>query len=146
MTVNKKIALLLVKAQAASMAGKHQLWKSDFCLDRNVRRERKTGYKYKENNILDALYIMTHSKNIFRFSVIQTEDQNWHWSVLVYIFFSIDRGTKKHYQMSFHTPYGKASNELISYSSKGCKTHWDRKSSLITAEKLYEMIENGYFD
>ena len=143
MTVNKKIALLLIKAQAASMAGKCQLWKASFCLDRMVRYERKTGYRYKEKNILDALYLITHSKNIFKFSVIQTEDQNGYWSVLIYIFFSIEG---KHFQMSFHTPYGKASNELISYSSKGCKTHWDKKSSLITAEKLYEMIESGYFD
>lgn len=147
MNVNKKIAMLLVKTQAASMAGKFQLWKANFALDRMVRHERKTKYKYKERDLLDALYLITHTKNSFRFSVIQTEDQNGYWSVLAYIFFTVKRnGIKKHYQMSFHTPYGKASNMLIDYSGKGCKTHWDKKSSLITAEKLYEMIESGYFD
>lgn len=132
--IEKMIALELIKAQAASDAGKG--------IDRieypHLRRYKYLGYGYKTIAIRRAIDLINSSPDtIFRYWVTRDEDQNGYDSLISYFSFKYE---KKRYQISFHTPLSQAES-LMPFVGKGMKMHWNRKGSFYTAQVLCEMIQ-----
>ena len=124
----------ICKAQIASDAGKGIYELS--C--KNDKHAINTAYLSKENYILQALGVLTKSKNTnINYWCEETGDQNGYPSIIVYFDIKINNERK---QVSFHTPLNKASEGLLKYISTGRKTRWDKKigGSQDTCRQLIE--------
>lgn len=136
-SLNRRIAKELVRAQAASDAGKgiHVL---------DNREDRYRGYSNKEMHIMYAISLINKvpfKESIFRYYVSNVEpDQNGCDSIISYFEFKIG---DTEYQMSFHTPLGCAQMcGLINYRNKGCRTSWD---GIISGSRTAALCLNQYF-
>jgi hypothetical protein len=119
MNIKRKIVRCICDAQAASDAGKFGPSTKHHC-----REAEYMGYENKPMYIIMAIhYIDSNPRMGINYYVVEIPDQNGHRSVLVY--FDIKEGGTR-YQVSFHTPYGKAS-DLLPFIGKGRKTRWTKE-------------------
>lgn len=121
--INRLIAKAICQAQIASDAGKHRYEISPM---KNRADASATRYKYrvKEDFILSALKMIRSSRSMFNYYCVEEADQNGYPSVIVYFDCKLPGGR---YQVSFHTPLNKASNELVKLCGSGRKTRWDKE-------------------
>lgn len=157
----KSIIRSIIDAQIASDAGKPNLCynssddrrdrRRNNCLKRNAegysmipmhdgRAElcRKKQYEIKEFHIVRAIQKLncTNFNNI-NYYVVESPDQNGYDSIITYF----DIKTKgKRFQISFHTPWNKASKELKNSIGKGRPTRW-RKNQISSRQSCLELIE-----
>ena len=119
MNIKRKVVRCICDAQAASDAGKFGPSTKHHCREADYM-----AYKNKPMYILMAIhYIDSNPRMGINYYVVEIPDQNGHRSVLVY--FDIKEGGTR-YQVSFHTPYGKAS-DLLPFIGKGRKTRWTKE-------------------
>ena len=118
----RSIARKVVLAQDASDAGKRT---SVLSMNASTAYSSK-GYAAKNTYILAALREISTTKPCgWNFYVIPDQkDQNGYWSVITYFQYRSVDGVR--YEVSFHTPAGKA-EFLRPFFNKGRKTHWNRK-------------------
>ena len=120
--INALIAKAICQAQIASDRGKR---KSNLYLKNGCGRfSKKYGYAVKQDFIIKAINIIKTSRNNFNYYVKKEADQNGYPSIVTYFDVKIE-GNR--YQVSFHTPLNKASNELINLVGSGRNTRWDKE-------------------
>ena len=123
MAADKYIAKAICQAQIASDKGKGLY---NIGLKNNSDREASySGYGCKEKYILSAITMIrkTHS-NVFNYYCIKDNDQNGYDSIITYFDIKLPEGR---FQVSFHTPYSKSSDELDKLVGTGRKTRWNKK-------------------
>ena len=140
--IDASCARSIVLAQLASDCGKciYELGNDILTADNKlaVDKCRKFEYGIKEFHILRAIDKINCSKRgSFNYWVERTPDQNGYDSILVY--FDIKMCGKR-YQVSFHTPYNRASSKLKSFIGKGRKTRW-AKNKLSSRETCKVLID-----
>ena len=157
----KSIIMSIIDAQIASDAGKPSL---RYCRSNNKRdRRRNSGierntegyseiplyddranlcrqkqYEIKEFHIVRAIQKLNCSNfNNINYYVVKAPDQNGCLSIITYFDIKV---CNKRFQISFHTPWDKASKELKNSIGKGRPTRW-RKNKINSRQSCLELIE-----
>lgn len=123
--MNNKMFILknILLAQIASDGGKGIEELIETSASKKEKYARKMAYNKKEEYILQAIRTIRRSKTDVNYYVEEKGDQNGYPSIIVYFDFKINNKRK---QVSFHTPYNKASTELYLLKGSGRKTRWSK--------------------
>ena len=136
MSVNSKIAELILRTQNASDGGKNI-----FVMDsKKAIRDNCGGYATKDKLLLLAIEMIARNKGKckWKYAVVEANDQNGYNSIIVYFQTQIE-GEKV--QISFHS----FNFDLRRFATNSFRIKWDRGDSRDSAIYAYKHFCNGNY-
>ena len=134
MSINSKIASLVLRAQNASDGGKNKCY---FSGSDKVITDNRAGYGQKDQLIIAAINLINRGKSNYKFAVTECLD----FSNMAWIVYFQTRINGENIQVSFHS----FNCVLSKYVRRSYRIKWDHKDSRDSAEYAYMYYSNGMY-
>lgn len=135
MSINGKIAELVLRTQNASDGGKHKAY---FVVGRRPGRDNCAGYPQKDRLLITTLGLIARGGSNWKYAVVPCRQ----YANPAYIVYFETRIAGEKVQVSFHS----FNRELSRYTRNSFRIKWDEKDSRDSAVRAYRhYCPNGQY-